>query len=131
MWTRVDAAAGWWRGCLERAARAWALAVVLVVCIVGEDRAGAQSTAWEQVQPTARGEHGVAYDAARGVTVLFGGAQGTVRNAESWEWNGAGWKQRMVSGPGARNFHAMAYDAGRGVVVLFGGFREDLGGGAG
>jgi len=64
----------------------------------------------------------MAYDAARGVTVLFGGYDGTY-SGETWEWDGTAWTQRMVSGPSGRYLHAMAYDAARGVTVLFGGER--------
>ncbi|MBS0197449.1 MAG: immunoglobulin domain-containing protein [Planctomycetes bacterium] len=62
----------------------------------------------------------MAYDSRRGVTVLFGGIYG-LENGETWEWNGASWTQRVVSGPSARYYHAMAYDSARGVTVLFGG----------
>jgi len=58
----------------------------------------------------------MAYDAARGVTVLFGGFSN-----ETWEWDGTTWRMHAVVGPSARMGHAMVYDAARGVVVLFGG----------
>jgi hypothetical protein len=60
----------------------------------------------------------MAYDTARGVTVLFGGS-GTAALGDTWEWNGTTWTQRMVSGPPAQSSHAMAYDAARGVTILF------------
>ena len=60
----------------------------------------------------------MAYDAARGVIVLFGGGR---RTAETWTWDGTAWTQHMVSGPSGRDTHAMAYDARRGRVVLYGG----------
>src|SRR2546423_15051333 len=63
----------------------------------------------------------MAYDAARGVTVLFGGFVGEY-NGDTWEWNGAVWNHRLVSGPSTLVAHAMAYDAARGVTVLFGGY---------
>jgi hypothetical protein len=62
------------------------------------------------------------YDAGRGVTVLFGGSDGSTSNGETWEWNGTAWTQRVVSGPWPRLRHSMAYDAVRGETVLFGGF---------
>ena len=71
--------------------------------------------------PSAHYGHAMAYDASRGVTVLFGGYTG-FSNGETWEWNGTTWTQRMVSGPSPRYSHAMAYDASRGVTVLFGGY---------
>jgi len=63
----------------------------------------------------------MAYDASRGVNVLFGGyTNGDVRNGQTWEWNGSAWTLRSSSEP-PRAGHAMAYDASRGVTVLFGG----------
>ena len=71
----------------------------------------------------------MAYDSARGVTVLFGGFDlaggGTI--SDTWEWNGSNWTQRSAGGggdPAARYVAQMVYDANpnRGVVVLFGGF---------
>jgi hypothetical protein len=88
----------------------------------------------------------MAYDSARGVTVLYGGGVvvanvGYVGFGEVWEWNGAQWQQRttyqasnawhQVAGgywqplygdmPAGRMQHAMAYDSRRGRVVMFGG----------
>jgi len=63
----------------------------------------------------------MAYDAARGVTVLFGGSTSAGVSDETWEWNGTAWTQRLVSGPEPTSAEdAMAYDALRGVTVLFG-----------
>jgi hypothetical protein len=90
------------------------------------DRAG-----WRRVEvagPSPRAEASVAYDAARGVVVLFGGytdgggtSGGTNRLGDTWEWNGARWTLRATDGPAPRNGAAMAYDAKTGDVVLFGG----------
>lgn len=62
----------------------------------------------------------MAYDAARGVTVLVGGYNG-VDLGDTWEWNGTIWTHRPTSGPTARYHHAMSGDSSRGVMVLFGG----------
>jgi len=70
--------------------------------------------------PSPRGAHAMAYDSARGVTVLFGGADPSV-NGDTWEWDGTSWTLRSSSGPSPRAGHAMAYDIARGVTVLFGG----------
>ncbi len=81
-------------------------------------------TAWTQrvgSGPSARRGHAMAFDSARGVTVLFGGFDSVTNNAETWEWNGVAWTQRVVDGPTPRRYHTMAYDATRGVTVLFGG----------
>src|SRR5258708_37494930 len=67
----------------------------------------------------------MAYDTARGVTILFGGYLGeSSYSDETWEWDGNGggaWAHRTLSGPSAQVSQAMAYDAARGVPVLFGG----------
>ena len=66
----------------------------------------------------------MAYDSARGVTVLFGGANGyypPTLNDETWDWDGTARTQRTIVGPSARFNHAMAYDTARAVTVLFGG----------
>jgi hypothetical protein len=68
----------------------------------------------------------MAYDAARGVTVLFGGRDAGGFSGETWEWDGTAWTLRSTGGPSARDRHAMAHDAARGVTVLFGGI--DAGG---
>src|SRR5204863_355439 len=76
--------------------------------------------------PSARGGHGMAYDAGRSVTVLFGGYNNNFGyNGETWEWDGSAWTLRTSTGPIPRYRHAMAYDAGRGVTVLFGGYYRD------
>jgi hypothetical protein len=73
-------------------------------------------------RPPARGYHSIAYDAVRGVTVLFGGSDGVLPLGDSWEWNGVNWTQRVTSvTPTARYAHALAFDITRARVVLFGG----------
>jgi hypothetical protein len=70
--------------------------------------------------------HAMAYDAARGVTVLFGGFNATSRHGETWEWNGTLWALRPVIGPSPRSGASLVYDAARCVVVLFGGHNNNL-----
>ncbi len=73
-------------------------------------------------KPAARFNHAMAYDAARGQIVLFGGF-GAQRYADTWVFDGNDWTQLSPnSSPSGRNGHAMVYDAAREVVVLFGGF---------
>ena len=64
----------------------------------------------------------MAYDSARGVTVLFGGygAFGYPVD-DTWEWDGNTWALRSATGPSPRRDHAMVYDSARSTVVLFGG----------
>jgi hypothetical protein len=73
--------------------------------------------------PDERDSHAMAYDSARGRTILFGGQDfNFVRLGETWEWDGTDWSSRgPANAPSARILLAMAYDAGRGVTVLFGG----------
>jgi len=99
------------------------LGLVLAVFVLAPTPAQAQLLQWTQRAvsgPSPRYSHAMAHDAARGVTVLFGGYTGSF-NAETWEWNGMVWTQRVVSGPSARGDSAMVYDAARGVTVCFGG----------
>jgi hypothetical protein len=65
----------------------------------------------------------MAFDSARGVTVLFGGYDGSPYG-DTWEWNGAVWLLRAATGPSPRSDFAMSYDARRGATVLFGGANE-------
>jgi len=64
----------------------------------------------------------MAYDSARGVTVMFGGAGAAGQPlGDTWEWDGQTWTQRAMTGPSARFGNAMAYDSDRAVSVIFGG----------
>jgi hypothetical protein len=56
----------------------------------------------------------MAFDAQRGVSVMFNGSA-------TWEWDGQTWAQRATTGPSARFQHTLAYDSLRHVTVLFGG----------
>ncbi len=73
--------------------------------------------------PPARSAAAMAYDAVRGVVVMYGGASAAgVPFNDTWEWNGTNWTQRLpANNPGARVTHKMAYDSVRGVTVLYGG----------
>src|SRR5262249_21212549 len=81
----------------------------------------AQSVEWTRVdQPSARVDHAMAYDSARGATVLFGGEGGVGEGSDdetTWEWNGTVWARGAINGPSRGG--AMAYDTTRGVTVLF------------
>ena len=65
------------------------------------------------------------YDSARGVTVLFGGWDGSYKG-DTWEWEGTTWTLLSEVGPPGRLYSAMAYDSARAVTVLFGGAAEPL-----
>ena len=83
--------------------------------------------AWRQLAapsgPLARRLHGMAYDSARELGVLFGGSTSLGRSDETWEWDGSAWSERVPVGPRppARDRHALVYDAARGRSVLYGG----------
>jgi hypothetical protein len=72
--------------------------------------------------PGRRG-HAMAFDAARGRLVVFGG-YGASELGDTWEWDGTSWQDKTPTGarPSARTDTSMAFDAVRGRVVLFGGY---------
>src|SRR4051794_8670618 len=68
--------------------------------------------------PTERGQHAMAYDSARNVTVMFGGSGLN----DTWELSGNTWiKRTPAHAPSPRYGDAMTYDEARQQVVLFGG----------
>jgi len=79
---------------------------------------------WTQKQdigPSARTGHGMAYDAARQRVVVFGGDPGGPPLADTWLWNGSLWTQVADTGPAGRHGVAMADHPGPQRIVLFGG----------
>ena len=84
-------------------------------------------TNWTQANPTnspdARGAHAMAYDAAHGQVVMFGGTSfSTNRFADTWLWDGTNWTQANPgTSPSARDAAVMVYDPATSNVVLFGG----------
>jgi len=84
---------------------------------------------WTEESPTnyppARDAATMAYDAAAGNMVLFGGeVSGAGPNnvvGDTWVWNGSAWTEASTTGPPARDSATMAYDAATGNMVLFGG----------
>lgn len=81
-------------------------------------------TAWTQrdsSNPGTRAHHAMAYDSARGVTLLHGGIDEKGRQAGLWQWDGTAWKLLSEEGPGLRARHRMAFDAARGEMVAYGG----------
>jgi hypothetical protein len=95
--------------------------------------------AWTEALPSAppagRGSAVMAYDAARGEVVLFGGYNNWALNdgrgyfRQTWTWDGDEWTHRteVTNRPTMRWMPGMAYDAARGEVVMFGGYDFDLG----
>jgi hypothetical protein len=73
--------------------------------------------------PPARYGEAMAYDAATGTVVLFGGQSRTGRFGDTWTWDGTTWtQQHPAASPPALTEASMAYDAATGTVVLFGGY---------
>jgi hypothetical protein len=65
----------------------------------------------------------IAYDAARGCTVLFGGHSNGPRYGDTWEYDGATWRMRTpTNAPPPRSGLALVFDPLLGAVVLFGGW---------
>jgi hypothetical protein len=74
--------------------------------------------------PPPRGHPAMAYDAAHGQVVLFGGYSGGYLR-DTWAWDGADWTRRSPAhSPSARFGHSMAYDSARSQIVLFGGYND-------
>ena len=88
---------------------------------------------WRQQHPVAappaRYYSSIAYDEARQVVVLFGGAICDAVSCrgvnDTWTWDGTNWSQQQpATSPSARYSQAMAYDAKHKQVVLFSGCLE-------
>jgi len=85
-------------------------------------------SAWTEqspaTSPSARSFASMAYDAATGTAVLFGGETepGDNNSADTWTWDGSAWtEQSPATSPPARSAASLAYDAATGAAVLFGG----------
>jgi len=81
---------------------------------------------WSQMSPATSpppvAGAAMAYDSARGVSVLFGGSGPGGLSFSTWEWDGTNWTQRNPAAePPARVWAGMTYDSVRGRMVLFGG----------
>ena len=81
---------------------------------------------WSEMHPAhvpdGRIRAGMAFDARRGVTVMFGGVGATTGFTDTWTWDGADWTlQSPATSPRTRHFASMAYDPLHGNTVLFGG----------
>ncbi|MCA8951446.1 MAG: hypothetical protein KDE27_18205 [Planctomycetes bacterium] len=93
---------------------------------VSQDMRRWNGTDWQLVLPAtpppSRTNAAVAYDAARGEAVLFGGRSAAAALDDTWVYDGTNWQQRLVAvRPPARSTHGMAFDPIRARLVLFGG----------
>jgi hypothetical protein len=68
--------------------------------------------------PTPPSGGAMAYDSARGVTVLLGVSAGVSANSNTWEWNGSNWVDVTPAGPAPRS-STLVYDAAHAVAVSF------------
>ncbi len=85
------------------------------------------SGSWTRVAPVTRPSPryfaAMAFDAANGEVVLFGGAalDGTPLN-DTWTWNGTSWTlETPTTSPSPRSYASAAFDGANSNVVLFGG----------
>jgi hypothetical protein len=79
---------------------------------------------WTQKQdigPLPRHRSEMAFDAARGRIVLFGGGTASSVLADTWEWDGNAWTQTADIGPAGRYAPALVYDDNPQRILLYGG----------
>src|SRR5262249_11802291 len=71
--------------------------------------------------PVASWGAGLAFDEARGVSVLFGGVTSSGYRNETWIWDGPTWTRRLpATSPPALRSLSMTFDSARARVVLAG-----------
>src|SRR5208283_6002526 len=71
--------------------------------------------------PSQRHAAGMAFDQSRGLSVLFGGFNGSDLN-DTWTWNGSVWTQLFpANNPSRRSFMHLVYDSARQRMLLYGG----------
>jgi hypothetical protein len=115
---------GRWRALRVTAAVLATLGVVGAVPSAAASASPQQALSWTKqspaTSPSARQQQSMAYDAATGAVVLFGGCA-SHDFGDTWTWNGTTWtKQSVAVHPSAQCGAAMAYDAATGTVVLLG-----------
>lgn len=153
LWTGFNCAQTWtWNGVVwtrkfpsatppnTGGAACWDSVRKVVVFVVGNQSTGLGTWEWNGVDwtlrgpgPTpARGNFSMVFDAAHGVSLLYGGSSGNTDDSfgDLWAWNGTSWTQIAMGGPTPRSNASMAFDASRQRVVLFGGEGQWLGNGA-
>jgi hypothetical protein len=103
--------------------------LIISSAIAGSLTAPAQSV-WTQLSPPqnpgTRFGHAMAFDAVRGLVMLYGGnSTPSTFLGDLWSWNGSNWQQVAQGAvtPGTRTGHAMCFHAGRGQILLVGGHR--------
>lgn len=104
-------------------------ACVLAACasLSAVSQAVIPNPSWVQLFPTTspsgRDFAAAAFDAAHGVTVLFGGFNLSAGSlGDTWTFDGKNWTQQFPAhSPSARHAAVMVYDSARGRCMLFGG----------
>ena len=142
-WESVGAGEGPWPAACAGSAATFHHAARRLVLFGGTDAVGTprretwtwagETLAWtdrtpDPARPVARRAHALAYDAHRGVAVLFGGLAGEPLD-DLWRWDG--WRGAWTdltppdrpegAWPPARKGHALAWDDVRDRLLLFGG----------
>ncbi|MCC6323092.1 MAG: hypothetical protein IT438_16840 [Phycisphaerales bacterium] len=81
-------------------------------------------TDWAQHLPSARIDADMAFDAARGKVVLFGGFNSPAYRGDTWEYDCAtgAWRLAATGGPPARRGAKLVYDSNRRRTLMIGGF---------
>jgi GH35 family endo-1,4-beta-xylanase len=75
--------------------------------------------------PSPRLGAAMAYDAAHGVVVLFGGKSGSTFLNDTWTWNGSTWTPHPTTiAPLPRSGAAMGWDTAKARMILFGGYQD-------
>jgi hypothetical protein len=110
----------------------------MLVLLLFAQSARAATVAWELKQdPSPMGTrfwHAATYDAARHMTVVFGGLKGPTVTGETWGWDGTAWTQLAPENaadpdtPPPRYAATMAYytkSGGGDGILLFGGFDKN------
>jgi hypothetical protein len=114
-----------WRGVLGLFAAAAVVLSVQPAVLASSAPAPTWTRQHPATHPPARQNASMAYDAATGTIVLFGGWRdaGGHYFGDTWTWDGSTWtKQAPATHPSARYFASMAYDAATHTIVLFGGY---------
>ncbi len=72
-------------------------------------------------------QHGAAYHAAWGTTIVYGGIDaGGLNRDRTYEFDGVTWEELSLASPGIRGPSALAYDERRERVVLMGGGSSEI-----
>jgi len=101
------------------------LAAAVTWVILGFGTASNWTQKFPAHSPSARYGHAMAYDAARGQTILFGGFDVFQNLSDTWVWDGQDWTQMSPSSsPPANTGYVITFDSGLEKVVFQGGYQS-------